>query len=156
MPRPHDVADVADVADMDDVADVADVDQHGVEVVRSAEELRVARVRVPRERVRVSKRVVTEVRTVEVPVRVEQLVIEREPLDADGTAAPGQAATGAAPEPLEIVLREEVPVVSVRAEPVEVVRIGVRTTEAEQSVTAQLRTEHVDIDTAHLPERPRP
>ncbi len=83
----------------------------------------------------------------EVPVRVEQLVVEREPLDADGTAAAGRAATGAAPEPLEIVLHEEVPVVSVRVQPVEVVRVSVRDVQGEQVVRAELRSEQVAVET---------
>ncbi|WP_432488119.1 DUF2382 domain-containing protein [Kineococcus sp. SYSU DK018] len=113
------------------------------EVLRSAEELRVERVRVPRERVRFRKRIVSEVRTVQVPVRVEQLVIEHEPLDADGTAPAGRTTPA---EPLEIVLHEEVPVVSLRVQPTEVVRVGVRTAAAEQVVQAQLRTEQVAVD----------
>ncbi|GAB3218612.1 hypothetical protein GCM10027586_11340 [Kineococcus gypseus] len=112
--------------------------------------------RVARERVRVSKRVVSEVRTVQVPVRVEQLVVEREPLDADaGDADAPAAGDTAAAEPLVIVLHEEVPVVSVRAEPVEVVRIGVRTVQGEQTVSTELRSEQVVVDrsvaTGHEP-----
>ncbi|WP_432538166.1 DUF2382 domain-containing protein [Kineococcus auxinigenes] len=126
------------------------------EVVRSAEELRVQRVRVPSERVRIRKEVVSEVRTVQVPVRVERLVVEREPLDAAGDGAQGDEPAGAAPvEPLVIVLHEEVPVVSVRVEPTEVVRVGVRQVRGEEAVRAELRTEHVEVVTEPVAEHTR-
>ncbi len=103
------------------------------------------RVRVPSERVRIRKSVVSEVRTVQVPVRVERLVVEREPFDADDPE--GYAPAGAAPEePLEIVLHEEVPVVSLRVEPTEVVRVSVRQVGGEEAVQAVLRTEQVAVE----------
>ncbi|WP_337060832.1 hypothetical protein, partial [Kineococcus sp. G2] len=73
------------------------------EVLRSAEELHVQRVRVPGERVRI---------------------------------------------------REQI--VSVRVQPTEAVRAGVRQVAGEQAVRAELRTEHVEIDTAHPPETHTP
>ncbi|NAZ86772.1 DUF2382 domain-containing protein [Kineococcus indalonis] len=123
------------------------MNEERAEVLRSAEELRVGRERVPRERVRIRKRVVTEVRTVEVPVRVEQLVVEHEPLDAAGAVPSGRTDDAAPREPLRIVLHEEVPVVSVRVQPVEVVSVGVRTVQGEQVLRAELRSEQVVVDT---------
>ncbi|WP_337063358.1 YsnF/AvaK domain-containing protein, partial [Kineococcus sp. G2] len=117
------------------------------EVLRSAEELRTRTVRAPRERVRIRKQIVSEVRTVEVPVRVERLVVEHEPLDGAAAGPAGENPTGpASAEPLEIVLHEEVPVVSLRVQPVEVVRVGVRTVQDEEVVEVDLRSEQVVVE----------
>ncbi|WP_432544971.1 DUF2382 domain-containing protein [Kineococcus sp. SYSU DK002] len=117
-----------------------------VEVVLRGEQLRVGTERVPVERVRFSKRVVTTTRTVEVPVRVEQLVVTHEPVtdgDAGTLAEPGGAR---GEEELVIVLHEEVPRVSLDVVPVEEVRVRVRTVAGEQVVTADLRRETVGLD----------
>ena len=110
-------------------------------MVLSAETLTVSTVRVPRERVRISKRVVTSTRTLEVQVRSEELVITREPVgDLDEVTAP------AGDGELVVVLREEVPEVSLRVEPVELVRIGVTRVQGQDVVHAELRTEVADVD----------
>ena len=117
------------------------------EVVLSAETLAVSTVRVPRERVRISKRVVTSTRTLEVEVRSEQLVITREPVTEGDAVPPGAGSE----DELVLVLHEEVPQVSLRIEPVEVVRIGVTTVAGEDVVRAQLRTEVLDVDVLETP-----
>jgi stress response protein YsnF len=66
-------------------------------MTRSEEELAgVRREWRPRERVRVRRRVVTEIRSVEVELRREELVVEREPVgdDARPAAAPAPEPTG--------------------------------------------------------------
>lgn len=124
------------------------------EVVLREERLHVGRERVPIERVRFTKRVETEVRTVEVQVRREVLYAERLPADAAGTAtgAAGTvpaAMTGAAgPRSLEFVLSEEVPVVGVQVRPVEQVRVWVEEIVEQVPVEADLRHEEVDVDTS--------
>lgn len=119
------------------------------EVVLSAERLRHDVVRTPRERVRISKHITTEVRTLEVPVRVERLVVEREPV-----ADPGRAAVaGPAEDPgeLVVVLHEEVPVVSVQVRPTERVRFRVQRVTEERVVSDVLRHEEVDLVVEEIP-----
>lgn len=120
-----------------------------------AEQLRVGRTRVPVERVRVGKRVVTEVRTIQVEVRSEQLVISREPLE--GTTAPvpsGAASTadtaGETLDEITVVLREEIPVVSLDVRPVERVRVSVVQVEGEAPVSEVLSHEEADVTTEAL------
>jgi uncharacterized protein (TIGR02271 family) len=110
-------------------------------VVLSAETLTVSTVRVPRERVRISKRVVTSTRTVEVQVRSEELVITREPVSGAEGVSPA-----AGNDEIVVVLRAEVPEVSLRVQPVEVVRIGTTTVQGEDVVHAELRTEVADVE----------
>ncbi|WP_369056618.1 DUF2382 domain-containing protein [Kineococcus terrestris] len=114
-----------------------------VEVVLSEERLVVSTRRVPRERVRIVKRVVEEVRTVQVPVRVEQLVLAHEPVAEVGDGVDGG---DAGPRELELVLHEEVPVVSVRVEPVERVRVRVVEVAGEETVEAVVRRERTHVD----------
>ena len=114
-----------------------------VEVLRSEERLRVGTHRVPVERVRLSRRVVTETRLVEVQLRREELHVERLAVTGDE-----QVSGPIRPEPsddLVLVLSREVPVVTVRSEPYERVRVRVVTAASEQPVTASLLREQVDI-----------
>ncbi|GAB3462692.1 DUF2382 domain-containing protein [Kineococcus endophyticus] len=113
-------------------------------MVLSAEALRTGTVRVARERVRISKRIVETTRTVEVPVRVEQLVVVHEPLGPDD---PVPDVDPTAPvEELVVVLHEEVPEVTLRVHPVELVRIGIDTVPGEVVVEADVRSEEVEVD----------
>ena len=121
-----------------------DPSSHAAEVVLHEERLVVSTQRVAVERVRISKRIVTEVRTVEVPVRVEQLVVTREPLDA---GEPIPAERGDRVGDLVLVLHEEVPEVTVRVVAVERVVITTQVVAGEQTVSAVLATEVADITT---------
>jgi uncharacterized protein (TIGR02271 family) len=113
-----------------------------VEVVRHEEELEVARRTVVRERVRLRTRVVTETRIVEVQVRRQELVVEREPLaGADADALPRDDRT-----PLEIVLHAEEPVVETRVVPMERVRVAKVAVAEQQRVVDELRAERVEVD----------
>ncbi|MGI4895325.1 MAG: YsnF/AvaK domain-containing protein [Janthinobacterium lividum] len=114
----------------------------GVEVVLHAEQLRVARERVGVERVRFAKRIVTTTRTIEVPVRVEQLVVSHEAL-TDGTVSGSPAHLA---NDVVIVLHEEIPEVTLRVVPVERVLVQVRSVVGEQSITADLRSETADLE----------
>jgi uncharacterized protein (TIGR02271 family) len=118
----------------------------GGEVVRSEERLRVGSQWVATERVRLRKRIVTEMVTVTqtVPVRREVLEIDREPLTNDADA--GSALPGDLPDGLEIILREERPVVRMETVAVERVRVLKDTIHAQESFTDQLRKERIDID----------
>ena len=109
-------------------------------MVLSAERLSVGVERVPAGRVRISKRIVEELRTVQVPLRREELVVTQEPVSADGPSSAGAPA-----EDLVLVLREEVPVVSVNTQAYERVVVSVETVHAEETVRTELRTEHASV-----------
>ncbi|WP_328291468.1 YsnF/AvaK domain-containing protein [Kineococcus sp. NBC_00420] len=133
-----------------------------VEVVLHAQRLLISRQRVATERVRFVKQIVTSTRTIEVPVRIEQLVISHEPLTGaaddglrdetgNGRAGTELSVAGADASGLVIVLHEEVPEVTMRVVAKERVSVGVRTVNGEQVVSASLGTEVVDVDTdAHV------
>ncbi len=110
-------------------------------IVLSEEQARVGTRRVAAERVILRRRVVTETRTVEVTLRREELEVEHVALDA------GQAVEDAPREPLVIVLREEVPDVSVRVRPYEQVRVSVETVTEHQVVQTDVRRERLEVDT---------
>jgi uncharacterized protein (TIGR02271 family) len=118
----------------------ADSTADAAEVVLSAERLSVGVERVPAGRVRISKRIVEEVRTVQVPLRREELVVTQEPLAADGPLPAGGPA-----EDIVLVLREEVPVVSVDTQVYERVVVSVETVRTEETLRTELRTEHASV-----------
>lgn len=127
-------------------------DHAGVEVVRREERLRVGVERVPSERVRLIRRIITETRLVEVEVRREVLEVESstapDVLARAGEPGPygfSDAAVGAAREPVVIVLHEEVPTVTVEVRAVERVRVDVRGVVARVPVTAELSAEQVEV-----------
>jgi len=109
-------------------------------VVLSAERLSVGVERVPAERVRISKRIVEELRTVQVPLRREELVVTREPLSDDDPLSAGGPV-----EDLVLVLHEEVPVVSVSTQAYERVVVSVETVHTEETLRTELRTEHASV-----------
>ena len=99
---------------------------------------------VVREAVRavVRRRIVTEVRTIEVTVRRE--VLEVEHLPAEGPALP------VATEPrqaLSLVLSEEVPVVSLEVQPYERVTLDVHVVAETERVTTTSGTERAELTT---------
>jgi hypothetical protein len=99
---------------------------------------------VEREAVRavVRRRIVTEVRTVEVTVRREVLEVEHEPYD--GPALP---VAGEPRQALSIVLSEEVPVVSLQVQPYERVSLDVHTVVGEERVTTTSGQERAELTT---------
>ena len=117
-----------------------DPHQAAAEVVLHEEQLRVGTRRVPTEKVLVRRRVVTEVRQVEVTVRREELEVHRVPLDGHE-----QAPVGGPPEPLVIVLSEEVPVVQVQTRPYERVTVHIDTVTEHVEVTGQLAREQAEV-----------
>ena len=123
-------------------------DQHptAAEVVLHQEQLRVGTLRVPTERVLVRRRVVTEVRQIEVTVRREELEVHRLPLDGDE-----QAQAGGPPEPLVILLSREEPVVQLHTRPYERVTVRVDTVTDTQDVTETVAREHADVSDATAP-----
>ena len=110
------------------------------EVVLHQEQLRVGTRRVPVEKVLVRRRVVTEVRQVEVTVRREELEVHRVPLEGHE-----ESPVGGPPEPLVILLSEEVPVVQVQTRPYERVTVHVDTVTEQVEVTERLDREQADV-----------
>ena len=124
-------------------------------------------------RVRVRRRVTSETRSVQVTVRREELLIETdaEPGADDTNAAnTGVANTNADNtvvgephlnhEPLVIVLREDVPEVTVTTRPYERVIVHVDLAATEETVGGQVRREHADVtvesDAGEAGNRPAP
>jgi hypothetical protein len=103
-----------------------------------------AHVDVAREAVRtvVRRRIVTEVRTIEVTVRRE--VLEVEELPAEGPALPVAAEPRQA---LSLVLSEEVPVVTLLVQPYERVTLDVQTVVGEERVTTTTGQERAQLTT---------
>lgn len=94
-------------------------------------------------RARLRKYVVTERQQVEVPVRREEVQLEREPItDANvGSATDGPAITESEHE---ITLHAERPVVDTEAVPVERVRLGKETVQDTESVEGEVRKEQIE------------
>lgn len=96
-------------------------------------------------RVRLRKFTTTETENVEVPVSKEKLVVERE--DAGGTVRKGgldEVSEGEREE--EITLREERPVVEKETVERERLRVGKEKVSDTETVSEEVRTEHIDID----------
>jgi uncharacterized protein (TIGR02271 family) len=96
-------------------------------------------------RVRLRKYVTTEEETVTVPVTKERAVLEREPI-TDGNVDEALDGPAISEEEHEVVLHEERPVVGTRAEPVERVRVGTETVVEEETVSGEVRKEHVEVE----------
>jgi stress response protein YsnF len=117
-----------------------------LEVTRSEEELLLGSGRSPYQRVRVRKVIVTEIQTISVEVRREELSIEA----VDITGCPGVAL--AEPAPLELVLHHEEIVVQRHVVPHERVRVGIEAVEEPVAVSDVVRQERVGLE-ALPPER---
>ncbi len=114
-------------------------------MTRSEEKLHVGTEREATGRVRLRKYVVTENVTKTVPVRREEVRLEREPItDANrGDALSGPAISE---EEHEVILHEERPVVEKETVPVERVRLDKDTVTDERTVTEEVRKEEVELD----------
>jgi uncharacterized protein (TIGR02271 family) len=111
------------------------------ETVLSEERLLVGTKWVPRERLSVRRRVVTETRQVTVTVRREELLIDRAPVvDEAAVGAPSL------PSPLVVVLHEEVPVVEMQVRPYERVTVGVERIRSEEVVGGVLGQEQAELE----------
>jgi uncharacterized protein (TIGR02271 family) len=114
-------------------------------MTRSEEELRVGTAERESGRVRLRKYVVEDEVTQTVPVRREEVRVEREPItDAnrdDATSGPEISS-----EEHEVVLREEEVVAEKRAVPKERVRLDKDVETEEREVSETLRKEQVEVD----------
>jgi uncharacterized protein (TIGR02271 family) len=114
-------------------------------MTRSEEELRVGTTERETGRARLRKYVVEDEVTQTVPVRREEVRIEREPVtDANVDAATDGPAISE--EEHEVVLHEEQAVVDKQAVPKERVRLDKETTVDEQQVSDTVRKEQIDVD----------
>lgn len=114
-----------------------DADQ---DVIRSEERLNVGTEHVESGRVRLRKYVVTEEQQVTVPVRHEEVRVEREPIKS-----PGQARADIGEQEQEVVLHAEKPVVNTEAVAVERVRMGTETVTEDQTVSGKVRKEQIEV-----------
>jgi uncharacterized protein (TIGR02271 family) len=114
-------------------------------MTRSEEELAVSTARRPSQLVRLRKHIVTENKTVTVPVQHEELRIEREPIT---DAAAGEANPGAplSEDAQDMTLSEEQVVVEKKIVPKERVRIGKDVVTEQQEVSQDVRREQIDIE----------
>jgi uncharacterized protein (TIGR02271 family) len=114
-------------------------------MTRSEEELRVGTTERESGRVRLQKYVVEEEVTETVPVRREEVRVEREPItDANrGDALDGPAISE---EEHEVVLHQEEVVAEKRAVPKERVRLDKDVTTDEETVSETVRKEQIDVD----------
>ena len=116
-------------------------------MTRSEEELRVGTTEREAGRARLRKYVVEDEVTQTVPVRREEVRIEREPI-TDANRGAATAGGDITEEEHEVVLHEEQVVVDKQAVPKERVRLDKDTTVEEQQVSETVRKEEIDIDDA--------
>jgi uncharacterized protein (TIGR02271 family) len=114
-------------------------------MTRSEEELRVGTTQRESGRVRLRKYVVTENVQQTVPVRREEVRLEREPI-TDGNVDQALDGPAISEEEHEVVLHEEEPVVEKRAVPKERVRLGTETVSEERQVSEEVRKEQIDTE----------
>ncbi|RTL64919.1 MAG: DUF2382 domain-containing protein [Pseudonocardiaceae bacterium] len=131
-----------------------DAGGRGEAMTRSEERMRVDTEAEEVGTVRLRKYVVTEEQQVTVPVRHEEVRVEREPI-ADGGSRTGRSTLGE--ETQEVTLHAEKPVVSTTTEEVERVRLGTRTVTEDETVAGKVRKEQIDVDDPqhHLPSADR-
>jgi uncharacterized protein (TIGR02271 family) len=114
-------------------------------MTRSEEELQVGTQARERGRARLRKYVVTEPQQVTVPVRREEVRVEREPItDANLDAATSGPAISE--EEHEVTLREEEVVVDKRAVPKERVRLDTETVTDRRQVSDEVRKEQIEVE----------
>ncbi|QIG45929.1 YsnF/AvaK domain-containing protein [Nocardioides anomalus] len=114
-------------------------------MTRSEEQLRVGTTSQESGRARLRKYVTTEMETRTVPVRKERAVLETEPInDEDVDQAHGGPAISE--EEHEVVLHEEVPVVEKSVQAVERVRLGTETVTEDETLSEEVRTEHIEAE----------
>ena len=114
-------------------------------MTRSEEELLVGTRERERGRVRLRKYVVTEEVQQTVPVRREEVRIEREPI-TDGNVDQALSGADISEEEHEVVLHAEEPVVEKRTVPKERVRVTTDTVADEAEVSDQVRKERIETE----------
>ncbi len=115
-------------------------------MTRSKEELHVGTETREAGRARLRKYITSETVSKSVPVSHEEVVVEREPITE---ANRGAALSGGdlTEEEHEVVLTEEHAVAAKETVPVERVKLGTETVQDTETVQAEVREEHIDLDT---------
>jgi uncharacterized protein (TIGR02271 family) len=114
-------------------------------MTRSEEELRVGKAERERGRARLRKYVVTEQVTQTVPVKREEVRLERESI-TDGNVDQALEGPEISEEEHEVVLHEEEPVVEKRTVPKERVRMEKESVTDEAQVSEEVRKEQIEAD----------
>jgi uncharacterized protein (TIGR02271 family) len=114
-------------------------------MTRSEEELRVGTAQRERGRVRLRKYVVTEEVQQTVPVRREEVRVEREPI-TEGNVDQALEGPEISDEEHEVVLHEEEVVSEKRAVPKERVRLSKDTVTDEETVSEEVRKEQIEVE----------
>ncbi len=114
-------------------------------MTRSEERLSVSTQSEHAGRARLRKYVVTEQQQIAVPVRYEEVRLEREPI-TDANAADAYSGADITESEHEVVLHAERPVVDTEAVPVERVRLGKETVTEQQTVAGEVRKERIEAD----------
>ena len=114
-------------------------------MTRSEEELRVGTTERETGRVRLKKYVVEDEVTKTVPVRREEVRLEREPI-TDANRGDALDGPDISEEEHEVVLTEERAVAGKTTEPVERVRLGTETVTEDETVTEEVRKEHIEAE----------
>ena len=114
-------------------------------MTRSEEELKVGKAERESGRARLRKYVVTEEVTQTVPVKREEVRLEREPI-TDGNVDQALDGPEISEEEHEVVLHEEEPVVEKRAVPKERVRMEKESVTDEAQVSEEVRKEQIEAD----------
>lgn len=117
-------------------------------MTRSEEELRVGTASRERSRARLRKYIVTEEVETTVPVRREEVRLEREPI-TDANRDDAVAGPEISEAEHEVVLHEEEPVVEKRVVPKERVRLSKDTDVEEKTIAEEVRKERIDVEGAH-------
>jgi uncharacterized protein (TIGR02271 family) len=117
----------------------------GDAMTRSEEELRVGTSERESGRARLRKYVETEQVSETVPVRREEVRVEREPI-TDANRDEALAGQEIGEDEHEVVLHEEEPVVEKRTVPKERVRLKTDTVTEEREVSDEVRRERIDVD----------
>jgi uncharacterized protein (TIGR02271 family) len=114
-------------------------------MTRSEEQLRVGTTEREAGRVRLRKVVVEDEVTQSVPVRREEVRVEREPI-TDANLDDAMSGPEISEEEHEVVLHEDEPVAEKRAVPKERVRLDKDVHTEEREVSDTVRKEHIDVD----------
>lgn len=114
-------------------------------MVRSEERLNVGTEQVESGHVRLRKYVVTEEQQINVPVRHEEVRLEREPITSTEGGVTGKSSEIGEQE-YEVVLHAERPVVQTEVVPVEKVRLKTDMVTEEQTISGRIRKEQFEVN----------
>lgn len=122
-------------------------------MTRSEEHLRAGTEQRESGRMRLRKYVVTETEQITVPVSHEEVRIEREPI-TEANRDEARSGPAISDEEHEVVLHEERPVTDTETVPKERVRMNKERVEDTETVSGEVRKEHVDTDSDTHTNRP--